>query len=166
MECPKCKEVGKVTLIDHQSLAMSASDKQAKANDYFLEHVVYATAKCWDCGYVFEVRTDLSFKPTKPYVKPELVGKVLNTTVVDYHEFENFVQACYGGIYDFVAIHEANNYSQYEFNANNVNSDFHEVTYEKIRKGEYPEYSTVQLFDCLCQDGFLLAGSYTIKVSW
>ena len=105
----------------------------------------------------------------QPKDKPKLNATETIAKTIDYHDFEDFVQQCYGGNFEFVAVHEANNYSQYEFNAEKIadeNNIVHKDTYKKIRSGKYPDYSVPQIFDCLCQDGFIEAGKYIVKVSW
>ena len=96
----------------------------------------------------------------------ELKSKKISVIQIDSNDFDRFVESKYGGGFEFVAIHEANNYSQYEFSAPNMNMDFDGKTEAKIREGKYPIFCTHCLFNVLLKDGFIEAGEYIIKVSW
>ena len=93
--------------------------------------------------------------------------KVITKTVhiIDYDDFDKFVMDKYGGNFEFVAEHEANNYSEYEFTVPNKTL-MSESEGEKIRSGKYVPFGVHKLFKCLYEDNFLHAGTYIIKVSW
>ena len=94
----------------------------------------------------------------------ELKTKTETIKTIDYNDFDRFVESKYGGSFEFVAIHEANNYSRYKFSAPNVAMDFGEA--KKIRAGIYPTYCLHHLFNVLFEDGHIEAGEYEIEVSW
>lgn len=96
----------------------------------------------------------------------ELKAKKVTATVIDSNDFDRFVELKYGGSFEFVAIHEANNDSQYRFSAPNCNMDFGGENEAKIRQGIYPTYCTHALFNVLHKDGHIEAGEYIIEVSW
>lgn len=81
-------------------------------------------------------------------------------------DFDNFVRSIYGGNFEFVADHEANNNSQYEFTAPNMNRDFDGKYEAKIREGKFNGVPVHALFNVLHKDGHLPEGTYVIKVSW
>lgn len=83
---------------------------------------------------------------------------------VDYKDFDNFVSEVYNCDYEFVAEHEANNYSSYEFEAPNLNEDYDDE-YAKIRAGKLMS-DTHGLFNCLYEDGHIEKGKYVINVYW
>lgn len=85
---------------------------------------------------------------------------------VDYNDFDRFVKDIYGGNFDFVADHEAENYSSYEFSAPNMNVDFGGVYEEKIRGGRFSGVPVHALFNVLFKDGHIEQGDYIISVYW
>lgn len=85
---------------------------------------------------------------------------------VDYSDFEDFVNEIYGGNFDFVADHEANNYSSYDFDAPNMNRDFGGKYEAKIREGKFNGVPVHAIFNVLLKDGHIEKGNYIIKVSW
>jgi hypothetical protein len=96
----------------------------------------------------------------------ELKSKTRKLTTIDSDDFDRFVESKYGGSFEFVAIHEANNYSKYEFSAPNMNMDFNGAVEAKIRQGIYPTYCLHTLFNVLLKDGHIEAGDYLIEVCW
>lgn len=85
---------------------------------------------------------------------------------VDYSDFDKFVTAIYGGNFEFVADHEAENYSSYDFSAPNCHMDFNGEEEAKIRKGKFNGVSVHALFNVLHKDGHIPEGEYIIKVFW
>jgi hypothetical protein len=96
----------------------------------------------------------------------ELKSQKQTLIVIESDDFDRFVESKYGGSFEFVAIHEANNDSRYKFSAPNCNMDFGGKTETAIRSGKYPTYCTHALFNVLLKDGFITAGEYEIVVSW
>lgn len=96
----------------------------------------------------------------------ELKSRKETLTIIDSNDFDRFVESKYGGSFEFVAIHEANNDSRYKFSAPNMNMDFGGKSEAAIRQGKYPVYCTHALFNVLLKDGFIEAGEYEIVVSW
>jgi len=94
--------------------------------------------------------------------------KVENKTIfkVDYNDFDEFVTEIYGGNFEFVAGHEANNYTQFEFSAPNMNMDFRGEYEAKIRNGNFNDVPVHALFNVLFKDGHIEKGDYLIDVSW
>jgi len=94
--------------------------------------------------------------------------KAENKTIfkVDYNDFDEFVTEIYGSNFEFVAGHEANNYSQYEFSAPNMNMDFRGEYEAKIRNGNFNGVPVHALFNVLFKDGHIEKGDYVIDVSW
>jgi hypothetical protein len=84
---------------------------------------------------------------------------------VEYDDFNDFVNETYGGGFEFVAQHEGNNYSAYEFSAPNVAMFFGDEG-KDIRNGEYKNHSVHMIIQCLFEDGLIEEGEYLIKVSW
>lgn len=95
----------------------------------------------------------------------KLIGKVEKVTIIDSNDFDDFVNETYGGDFEFVAVHEANNYSQYRFNVPNMAMLFGDDA-KNIRSGKYKTHCVHQLFKCLYEDGHIKKGNYTINVSW
>jgi hypothetical protein len=85
---------------------------------------------------------------------------------VDYSDFDEFVEGIYGGNFEFVADHEANNYSSYDFTAPNMNRDFGGEFEAKIRNGNFYNVPVHAIFNVLLKDGHIEEGEYIIKVSW
>jgi hypothetical protein len=94
---------------------------------------------------------------------------------VDYFDFEKFVNEVYQTDFDFVAQHEANNYSQYSFKPEIIkNLDENKILekdkkqkMENIRQGIITQYTSVHdIFDTLLTDGIIEEGEYVITVSW
>lgn len=97
---------------------------------------------------------------------PKLKTKVKRIFEVDYSDFDEFVRAIYGGNFEFVADHEANNYSSYEFSCPNVHTDFGGKEEASIREGKYNDVSVHAIFNTLHKDGHIPAGDYIISVFW
>lgn len=85
---------------------------------------------------------------------------------VDCNDFDEFVTEIYGGDFEFVADHEANNYSSYEFSAPNMNIDFRGEYETKIRNGEFSGVPVHAIFNVLLKDGHIEKGDYIINVFW
>jgi len=95
----------------------------------------------------------------------KLKGKKITATLIEYHDFDTFVESKYGGSFEVVAIEELNNYMRWSFNVPNVAHMTKEEA-DKIRSGNYPMYSTHMVVQCLYEDGYLEEGEYEINVSW
>lgn len=96
--------------------------------------------------------------------KPKLQAKVKTSFFVDADDFNKFVEECYGGSFEFMAIQEANFNVEYEFTAPNMHMDFEGKNEKKIREeGKYPMWCTHLLFNMLHKDGFIPAGTYFLK---
>lgn len=94
----------------------------------------------------------------------KLKTKKQTVHIVESDDFDKFVNNIYGGNYEFVADHEAQNYSCYKFEAPNMNMPW-EKDDANIRKGIY-KGDTHRLFRCLYEDGHIEKGTYIIKVFW
>lgn len=97
--------------------------------------------------------------------------KVIKKTIyeIDEYDFNEFVMKKYGGNFEFVAQHEANNDSQYSFNARKKttkDSSYLLSIKEDIRKGAYGMHSVYAVFECLLEDGHIDEGEYVIEVCW
>jgi len=88
--------------------------------------------------------------------------------IVDSDDFDRFVEECYGGSFEIVAINEMNNNSYYDFNVGGKNYTLADEKLEaKIRSGEYPTYCLNHVIKCLIEDGHLTEeGNYEIQVNW
>lgn len=88
---------------------------------------------------------------------------------VDYNDFDRFVNEIYfkPNEYEFVADHEANNYSSYIFRVNGKISEdpWTQEEIKSIRSGK-PTRNTGLLLNLLCADGHIEAGEYLINVFW
>lgn len=84
---------------------------------------------------------------------------------IDSNDFDSFVTSKYGGNFEFVAQHEANNYSSYEFKAPNM-SMFFDTEAEDIRSGKYRNHSVYKIIQVLFEDGHIEEGNYLIDVNW
>lgn len=84
---------------------------------------------------------------------------------IDCDDFDRFVESKYGGNLEFVAQHEANNYSNYDFSAPNQAMFFSNEA-EEIRNGDYNNHSIHKIFQVLFEDGFIEEGEYLIEVNW
>jgi len=84
---------------------------------------------------------------------------------IDCNDFDRFVESKYEGNLEFVAQHEANNYSNYDFEVPNKAMFFSNEA-EEIRNGDYNNHSVHQIFQVLFEDGFIEEGEYLIEVSW
>ena len=62
IKCPNCGSNKKVTLNDYQPLFVINNEPHAIKDGYFLEHEVYAMAKCWECGHEFNVVGDINWR--------------------------------------------------------------------------------------------------------
>lgn len=93
-----------------------------------------------------------------PFIKQTLF-------TIDSNDFDNFVMSKYGGNFKFVTQHEANNDSDYSFNAPNVAMFFKDEATD-IRNGNYKSHSVHQIFQVLYEDGFIEKGDYIVKVFW
>ncbi len=73
---------------------------------------------------------------------------------VNSNEFDRFVKEIYRGNFEFVADHEANNDSSYEFSAPNMNMDFNGEYEAKIRNGKFSSvpilFKVVKYYKFLC----------------
>ena len=99
--------------------------------------------------------------------KPRLKTRVKTRFEVDYGDFDRFVEEIYGGRFEFVAINEANNYSNYTFEVTEEDiNDIDEEDEIAIRKGKYPMYCAHTVFALLCKDGYIPKGEYIIDVFW
>jgi hypothetical protein len=96
---------------------------------------------------------------------PKLKYVKQNVFIVDSNDFDVFVNEIYGGNYEFVADHEANNYSSYQFDVPNMAMLYGDDAKE-IRSGKYRPNNTHKLFKVLHEDGFIESGKYIIKVYW
>lgn len=96
--------------------------------------------------------------------KPILKSVVRKCFFVDADNFNTFVEECYGGSFEFMAIEEANFNVDYEFSAPSVVMDFDGEVEKSIRNGEYPNYCTHILFNILLKDGYIEEGNYMIKI--
>ena len=85
---------------------------------------------------------------------------------VDSSCFDEFVKSIYGGNFEFVADHEAHNYSSYEFSAPNMNMDFKGKYEAKIREGKFNGVPVHAIFNVLLKDGHIEKGDYIIEVFW
>ncbi len=94
-----------------------------------------------------------------------LKSKKVEGNIVDSNDFDRFVNKIYGGDYEFVAYHEAENYTCYKFEVPNMNMPW-AVSDDAVRKGVYSTRDTHRLFRCLYEDGHLPKGIYFINVSW
>lgn len=99
-------------------------------------------------------------------MKLKMKTKVINT--VDSDDFNEFVEFIYGGSFEFVAIHEADNDSSYEYTVSMKDlTGYRNLEEEsKIRKGKYPTYCIGSLLNCLLEDGYIKEGDYLIDVCW
>jgi len=98
-------------------------------------------------------------------MKTSSIFKKQTIFTIDSFDFDDFVQSKYGGDLEFVAQHEANNYSSYDFKAPNM-TVFFGTEAEDIRNGEYGNHSISHIFQVLYEDGFIEEGDYVVKVSW
>lgn len=103
--------------------------------------------------------------------KPILKSITKKCFFVDADDFNDFVEECYGGSFEFMTIEEANFNVNYEFSASSMAMDFDGedeaaiCSIEKsIRNGEYPNYCTHILFNILLKDGYIEEGDYMIKI--
>ncbi len=97
---------------------------------------------------------------TPPFETKEIIVKV-----IDSNDFDEFVNKIYGGDYEFVAHHRAENYSCYKFSIPNKNMPWPKDDAD-VRAGKYKERDTHRLFRILGEDGHLPKGEYLIEVSW
>lgn len=92
-----------------------------------------------------------------------------NVKVVDYDDWDQFIQKVYGiEDYSIVADQEMNNDECREYRVANQELldkyDSHEL--EKFKRGENVNYMTRVLMADLCIRGLLEEGTYLIKVCW
>lgn len=100
-------------------------------------------------------------------VKPVLRKAERMFFVVDYNDFDRFVQQVYGDRnYEFCAVQEANNDSYYRFNVTGRVPDYNQRDAQRIRDGHIDTYRNHLLFNVLCQDGYIEPGTYLVEVSW
>ena len=97
------------------------------------------------------------------YMKLKSVRKVIFE--VDSDDFNEFVEHHYGGVFEFVAQHEANNNSSYSFDSP-FSASFCCKESEDIRSGNYKRHSVYQVFRCLSEDGLIEDGEYLITTCW
>lgn len=84
---------------------------------------------------------------------------------VDYNDLDRFVNAIYPGLnFEFVAIHEAANYSSYSFKVQ-IPKELRDI-HLRIKAGTIQVLQTRALFELLAYEGHLEAGDYIIKVYW
>jgi hypothetical protein len=99
--------------------------------------------------------------------KPTLKVTEKKVSFVDWYDFEKFVKQVYDAPgYDFVAVQEGQNDSEYEFNPTGRIEDYQNTRAENIRNGEIDTYSNNLLFNCLVADGYIESGTYIVKVNW
>jgi len=99
--------------------------------------------------------------------KPTLkISSTKTIHVVDYSDFEKFVESIWGGSFEFVAIEEAHNDSEHLYQATGDIIDSYEADLEDIRNGEYENYCTQEVFNLLVDEKYIEPGTYLIKVSW
>lgn len=107
-------------------------------------------------------------KLPKSVTRPILPCSFKTYCIVNYSDFDEFVNKVYKINYNFVAQQECGNDSDHSFpnvTGNILDSDKEDA--EKLRKGEKPSwFSTGLLLDCLCADGYIPPGHYLIKVCW
>ena len=85
--------------------------------------------------------------------------------IIDSQDFKKFVESIYSGCYDFEALQESNNDSSHKFNVSK--KDYFDNDYaEKIRIGNYPDFSIRDVLRCLIEDGHIEEGTYIIDVCW
>ena len=96
--------------------------------------------------------------------KPKLIKKAETRFFVDVDDFNRFVEECYGGSFEFMAIQEADFNTSYSFSAPNANMDFGGEVENKIKNSEYPNYCVHALFNILYKDGLIEKGEYMIKI--
>lgn len=84
---------------------------------------------------------------------------------IDSFNFEDFVMSKYGGELSFVAQHEANNDSCYDFNVPN-STKFFGTEAEDIRSGNYKNHSISKIFSVLQEDNHIEPGKYLVEVCW
>ena len=95
------------------------------------------------------------------------LGKRKTIIEMDSHDFDMLVEKVYGTPYEIVAEEEMHNGSIKEFNLVD-DIDLHAEVYEKekIRKGEYGQYNTYLILECMLEDGYLEEAIYQIKADW
>lgn len=99
-------------------------------------------------------------------------AKIVTSVKLDVLQFDRMVKQAYGRDPEFVALQEANNNSQYEFDVSKpekfllFNSESQNKKAEAIRSGKYPDYSAKKIFECLVEDEFIPPAIYTVEVSW
>ncbi len=99
--------------------------------------------------------------------KPTLKVTERKVSFVDYNDFDRFVREVYGATgYDFVAVQEGQNDSEYEFNPTGRIDGYDNTKAENIRNGEIDTYNNNLLFNCLVADGYIEPGTYIVKVIW
>lgn len=59
MCCPNCKESGKISTYDNESLDNSCTKTDG---NYFLDKEIYAMAKCHGCGFTFRIQGDITWR--------------------------------------------------------------------------------------------------------
>jgi len=94
----------------------------------------------------------------------ELKTKKKTIFEVDSADFDDFVNEIYGGNFEFIADHQANNYSSYHFTAPNMNVDFDGKYEDKIRQNKFNGVPVYAIFNVLLKDGHIKKGEYFITV--
>jgi hypothetical protein len=100
---------------------------------------------------------------------PELKMETKEVHLIDYNDFDDYINKIYPFLknFEFVADHEANNYSCYKFEANKLKFDFDIKDYEIFKTGVKPRWFNVHhLFDYMVEDGYIQPGTYIITVYW
>lgn len=97
----------------------------------------------------------------------ELKHEKKTVFIVDYYDLDTFVSKVYNQDFEFVADHEADNYSSYEFKIKPESIDeYHQKKIDAfVATGKGARLARWLMTD-MCNAGLIEAGSYLIKVSW
>jgi hypothetical protein len=87
---------------------------------------------------------------------------------ISWKVIEDIVRTYYNDRqYSFVAVEECGNDTCHEFFVTGRVVDYQAAAVERFRSGEgYGALSNYDIFDVLCQDGFLDPGTYIVEVCW